>query len=389
MPRNLVLCFDGTKNLFGQNNTNVVRLAQVLDRRNEAQRLYYDPGVGTLPEPNALTAIRKRLSEAIALAFGVGLNANVEEAYAYLMNFWEPDDVVFLFGFSRGAYTARVLAAMLHGLGLLPAGQDHLVPYVMKLFKSIRDGVGDDEASSKYWTVCREFRRTFAREATPGDEARHFRVHFVGVWDTVSSVGWVWDPRTFPYTARNPSVSIVRQAIAIDERRAFFRQNLFRKVPEQDLQERWFPGVHADVGGGYPLADGHLWRAPFVWIVDEARRAGLRIDDDRLTDVIKGSTEHESWKGTQHESLKGAWWLGEAFPKWQWMIQSRRRRLRVNLGRHRSIPNKAEIDRTALLRVRMQDYAPPNLPIEFLDEIRRLTNVPDSLSFERSNAVRN
>src|SRR4051794_41168991 len=110
MPRNLVICCDGTNNQFGPENSNVVRLIQVLDRAPAAQRLYYDPGVGTLPEPGALSWLRKKLSAWYGLAFGAGLAWKVEQSYSFLMDVWEPDDRVFLLGFSRGAYTVRVLA---------------------------------------------------------------------------------------------------------------------------------------------------------------------------------------------------------------------------------------------------------------------------------------
>ena len=105
MSRNFVICCDGTNNQFGPQNTNVVRLVQALDRDPAKQRLYYDPGVGALPEPRALTRLRKWLAKIYGLAFGAGLTWKVEEAYSYLMNYWEPGDRVFLFGFSRGAYT--------------------------------------------------------------------------------------------------------------------------------------------------------------------------------------------------------------------------------------------------------------------------------------------
>ena len=138
MSRNLVLCCDGTDNQFGPQNTSVVRLAQVVERDPQKQLLYYDPGVGTLPEPGVFTRVGKRISELVGLAFGAGLAGKVGEAYSYLMDFWEPGDQVFLFGFSRGAYTVRLLAGMLHALGLLPRGNQNLVPYVMRLFKSVR-----------------------------------------------------------------------------------------------------------------------------------------------------------------------------------------------------------------------------------------------------------
>ena len=101
--RNLILCFDGTNNEFGQEPTNVVRLIQVLDRdRSKKQRLYYDPGIGTLPEPSLFVPALKTLSAWFGLAFGLGLSRKIAQAYTYLMDFLEPGDRVFVFGFSRG-----------------------------------------------------------------------------------------------------------------------------------------------------------------------------------------------------------------------------------------------------------------------------------------------
>jgi uncharacterized protein (DUF2235 family) len=100
--RNLVLCFDGTNYEFGREPTNVVRLIEVLDRdRSKGQRLYYDPGVGTLPEPGAVIPVLKTLTRWFGLAFGLGLSRKIIQAYTYLIDFWEPNDRVFLFGFSR------------------------------------------------------------------------------------------------------------------------------------------------------------------------------------------------------------------------------------------------------------------------------------------------
>jgi len=107
MPKNLVICCDGTNNQFGSNNTNVVRLVQAVERDAVSQHVYYDPGVGTLPEPGWITWVGKAISDIGGLAFGMGLTWKVQEAYCYLMDNWEPGDAVYLFGFSRGAYTAR------------------------------------------------------------------------------------------------------------------------------------------------------------------------------------------------------------------------------------------------------------------------------------------
>jgi uncharacterized protein (DUF2235 family) len=104
MSRNIVICCDGTNNQFGRQNTNVVRLIQSLDRAAGKQLLYYDPGVGTLPEPKAIDAVKKWFRKVVELAFGAGLVQNVVEAYTFLMDYWEPDDRVFLFGFTSGYF---------------------------------------------------------------------------------------------------------------------------------------------------------------------------------------------------------------------------------------------------------------------------------------------
>jgi uncharacterized protein (DUF2235 family) len=269
-----------------------------------------------MPEPGMRGKLLSAWSIVRGLAFGAGLTRNVIEAYTYLMNYWERGDRVFLFGFSRGAYTVRVLAGMLHAVGLLPRGSENMVPYAMRLFKAVRglNSGAEGGKDTKYWKVCKDFRRTLSRPIVDGDDNRHFKTHFIGVWDTVSSVGWVWDPVHFQYTYRNPSVSVVRHAVSIDERRWFFRQNLMAKPrgwggrppPDQDLLQLWFPGVHCDVGGGYPCdsADAsRIWRPALEWMVEEAEAKGLVIDPARRAEVLPaiatGATE--PWADKQDE----------------------------------------------------------------------------------------
>ena len=383
MSRNLVICCDGTNNQFGTQNTSVVRLVQALDRNPTKQRLFYDPGVGTLPEPGHFTAIGKRISEILGLAIGVGLTDKVENAYTFLMDSLELGDQVYLFGFSRGAYTARVLAGLLHTLGLLPRGGHNLTPYVLRLFGGLR-GYHERDDASGFWNLCDEFRRTFSRVAQPGRDDRRFPVRFLGLWDTVSSVGWVWDPVKFPFTTSNPSVSVIRHAVSVDERRAFFRQHLMNPTPGQDLQELWFPGVHSDVGGGYPEADGGLWRIPFEWMISDAEHAGLLVDRARLQTVLNRSPASQTpWNDPQHESLTPLWWPAEFFPKMQWNRKYERRLPTLGLGRPRFIPTGAMMHQSVLLRVRQTAYAPSNFSEAFLQKIRNLGSVPTSLPYER------
>ena len=381
MPKNLVICCDGTNNQFGRENTNVVRVIQALVRDPARQRLYYDPGVGTLPEPGAWTALGKKISTIAGLAFGAGIFWKVQEAYEFLMREWEPGDSVFVFGFSRGAYTARLLAAVLHTLGLLPRGNENLIPYVLRLFKGMpRDESGP--AVDDYFALCDQFRRTFARVVPEEPDDRRFHVHFLGLWDTVSSVGWVWDPPSYPFTARNPSVEVVWHAVSIDERRWFFRQNRIRRAEAgQPLHEAWFPGVHSDVGGGYPEADGGLWRTPFRWVLEGAAETGLLLDSGRLTEVLtRTPPPAEPCAEPKHESLHGVWWLAELFPKLQ--FRDGRRAPAVGLGRHRWIADGASIHACALQRLRTDaTYRPPNLSGAFVEAVCALPVVPDSLPY--------
>jgi uncharacterized protein (DUF2235 family) len=331
-----------------------------------------------------ITGLGKKTSEVLDLAFATGLEAKVQAAYRYLMNFWERDAQVFIFGFSRGAYTARVLAGMLHSLGLLSRGNDDLVPYVMRLFGSLR-GRSEEPADNRYWQLSNGFRKTFGRQT--GDDVRHFRVHFLGLWDTVSSVGWVWDPKSYPFTASNPSAASVRHAVSIDEHRAFFRQNTLnmrRLQPGQDWQEVWFPGYHCDVGGGYRKDQGRLWLVAFDWMIREAVQHGLLIDPGRLDEVRNhdGSVPGPPWAEPANESLEGLWHLAEYYPKRRWDDKTDSYMYRPNLGRPRTIKPGALIHESALHRVQAANYRPANLSPAFIERVQALNPLPEVLPYQ-------
>jgi uncharacterized protein (DUF2235 family) len=218
MARNIVICLDGTSNKFGRDFTNVLRLFDSIERNSPQQITYYDPGVGTLPQPglaNPVKWAKWKLWNLADLAVGWGLEQNVEEAYRFLMNVWEPGDNVFLIAFSRGSYTARVLGGLLHTIGLLRRDTENLVPYLLSMYKSINHDKRDN-----FFELTTRFRNLFCQ---PTGE-KGFPIHFLGVWDTVSSYGWLINP-TFPHTAFNPCIKIVRHAVSVDERRAFFQSN--------------------------------------------------------------------------------------------------------------------------------------------------------------------
>jgi uncharacterized protein (DUF2235 family) len=374
--KNIVICCDGTGNEYGEQNSNVEKLYSALDSSLGPQVSYYHPGVGTMGAKSALTWIGKVWTKFEGLAFGYGLSENIADAYRYLMLTYEPGDKIFIFGFSRGAYTARALCGMLEMFGLLSPGNEGMIPYAIRLFK-MSDGwfawlPGRRKKPTKF-ALAAGFKRTFCRDCKP---------HFVGVWDTVSSVGWILDPiglkpGTLPYTKELGDVSIIRHAVSLDERRAFFRQNLILETlngqPRPNLKQVWFAGVHSDVGGSYPEAESGLSKISLSWMFREASQAGLLLDMKRVGDLLGGYPKYAKplANAMMHNSLKGFWVIGEFYPK---STEKRvsptgvvpaeyKRGIRVNLFRRRFVPEGSCIHESVFLRSKLvPTYQPSNLP---------------------------
>src|SRR5262249_28839120 len=169
--------------------------------------------------------------------------------------------------------------------GLIAAGNGSLAPYAIRMMFAINhaENRGDDQTVKQVFALAQRFRDTYSRDCKP---------HFVGVWDTVSSVGWLAHRTHLPYTANNPDVQISRHAIAIDERRSFFAPNLWRPRSAGpsgpvDLQQVWFPGSHCDVGGGYPEGpESAQSKYPLSWMLSEARAAGLRLAQGKGNEIL-------------------------------------------------------------------------------------------------------
>ncbi len=299
--RNIVVCLDGTNNRYNAANTNVVKLYGLLDRTADDQIAYYQPGIGTMLPVGVWGTIRRWIVARLDLAIAWLLEDHVSAAYRFLMRYHEEGDRIFIFGFSRGAYEARVLAAMLFKTGLLGRGNEELIPFAWEIF-------GRKFGDKTYLG----FRRTFSRTV---------QIHFLGLWDTVSSVGWAWNPTHYQFTADNPAVRTVRHAVALDERRTFFVQNLWtsRVEPGLDSKQVWFPGVHADVGGGYPEAESGLSKVTLQWMVREAEAKGLRLSalakSDAFPPQAAGADAVADAAPMKHESLKGLWWIPELIPR--------------------------------------------------------------------------
>ena len=316
--KNIVVCCDGTGNEYGPNNTNVVKLYQSVVR-DAAQIAFYDPGVGTFSFLGR--ELGRRVGIAMGMAFGAGLQQNIEDAYRYLMDRYEPGDRLFLFGFSRGAFTVRALAGMLHKCGLLQKGSNNLIPYASKIYNRH----DNDEIASG-------FKETYSNECKP---------YFIGVWDTVGSMGLFWGRKFFD-TYLNEDVVYGYQAVSIDERRRKFPISLWnesRKTEGQTIEQVWFPGFHSDVGG-WSRPDAGISDIALKWMLENAQDKGLRLREGSLDSLNPDAS------GQINESRDGFWRI--------WRPSVRR------------IPESAKIHESVFARMNnpANNYRPRNLPAQ-------------------------
>ncbi|KAG2141098.1 hypothetical protein DEU56DRAFT_900780 [Suillus clintonianus] len=213
--RTLVLCFDGTGDQFDSDNSNIVQLFSMLVKDDPTQQLvYYQAGIGTYSIPEMATPFMAKVSKTVDMMIGNHLNAHVMGGYEFLMQNYAAGDKICIFGFSRGAYTARALAGMIHKVGLLPTCNHQQVPFAYNMYS--RD---DPEG----WAQSNAFKKAFSINVD---------IEFVGVWDTVSSVGII--PKRLPFTRANNNIKYFRHAISLDEHRVRFKPNLYTRPTEED-----------------------------------------------------------------------------------------------------------------------------------------------------------
>ncbi|KAF8344878.1 hypothetical protein F5887DRAFT_969295 [Amanita rubescens] len=346
--RVLILCFDGTGNRFGEDNSNVVRFFRALKKDNhDHQILYYQPGIGTYSENRLVTHSVGVVEGWIEFAFATHLDDHVKDGYKFLIQNYSPGDKICLFGFSRGAHTARVVAGMVYKVGILSRENLQQVDFAFNIYMT----------TGPYgYKLSREFKLTFAS---------HVCIDFVGVWDTVASVGLI--PRVHPYTSVNYSVKCFRHALALDERRAKFRPNMWAEntvnheqeldvdfpIPEvdvdkkerieweyippkrnhADVKEVWFAGSHSDVGGGsHPTwRDRSLSFLSLRWIIKECilERTGIQFDFHYLRDALDFDFDN-----LKKEVDKKGLDLGEANQELEKYAKE---------GRSRALPGQADI----------------------------------------------
>lgn len=276
--KNIVICCDGTGNEYGRNNTNVVDTYTVA-LKSKSQVAFYDPGVGTGGwEYDEESSILRAKSDQ---ATGKGLQKNVLDAYTFLMGCFDEGDAVYLFGFSRGAFTVRSLGGMLHKCGLLGRDSLNLIEYASKIYNTRDNDV-----------IAAGFKATFSRSCP---------VHFIGVWDTVESLA-LNAQKKFHNSRLNPEVKFGYHAVSIDEKRKDFPPSLWDEshiAQGQTIEQVWFAGVHSDVGGYYD--ERGLSNIALRWMMDKAMASGMHVDNARLGDYL--GDPH----GVQHESYKGFW----------------------------------------------------------------------------------
>jgi uncharacterized protein (DUF2235 family) len=268
--KRIVLCCDGTWNRADQGSpgdpspTNVVRTGYLIAKATAGnpQIICYDQGVGT----------GNTLDRFSGGAFGHGLDENIFEAYRFLIANYESGDELFLFGFSRGAFTVRSIVGMIRKCGILRRSSVEQYSAAVRLYRDDRHP--DDDGP-------KAFRATHSVSGESG-----IPVKFIGVWDTVGALGiplrglrgLTRRKYQFHDTELSGIVQHAYQALAIDEHRDPFEPALWRykPKPDQTVEQVWFCGVHSDVGGGY--ADRGLSDITLKWMIDKAKSAGLGLD---------------------------------------------------------------------------------------------------------------
>jgi uncharacterized protein (DUF2235 family) len=333
--KRIVICCDGTWSSADREHdgerapTHIPRLAEAVAQADSPaveQRVYYGPGVGSEGS---------WLYRWFAGATGWGLSDNLKDAYRFVVEHYRPGDELYLFGYSRGAFTVRSLAGLIGSAGVLRREFTDRVDAAFDLYKSRSPHKHPDAAKAV------RFRRRFAW-------ADRTSIRFIGVWDTVGALGNPLMLHSSPLSRRvqfhdtrlGPGVRCAYHALAIDETRRHFKAARWRRHPDardQVMEQRWFVGAHGDVGGGSP--NFGLSDLTFEWMIERARGCGLAVEEiDTDSDVFQGPAR----------SRRGLYRL---IPPW-----------------HRPIAEDADadsgeiIDRSAITRFEEDpDYRPPGL----------------------------
>ena len=356
MAKNIVLSSDGTGNRGGKDRgTNVWKLHLAVDRHDHESRrppvpqqlAFYDDGVGTSD---------MRLPKILAGAVGWGLGRNIRQLYTALARNYTPGDAIYLFGFSRGAYTVRSLAGMIATIGVIDANE-------VELPQRLESWVDDAYAAYRKRPLfgADPVRNFKARCTNKGITLRDVSIRFIGVWDTVDAVGVPFDGLRhliykLSFLRREHShqltsnVAHACHAMAIDDKRATFAPLMWnpQATPHATVEQVWFAGVHSNVGGGYPKQG--MATVALYWMMKKACQQGLRV----IPAALNAAHDEANVDSKLYDSRSG-------------LAAYYRYRPRNIAKLHADSNTRPQIHVTALDRIaRATDfYAPTNLPIDF------------------------
>jgi uncharacterized protein (DUF2235 family) len=336
--RNIVVCSDGTTNAFGYGDTNVATLIRALDASQPARQLvFYDQGIGSEPKrvdrlkehksdlgaagealtilPPPVEKFPARITRLRGQLLGYGLKENLREMYRALCAEANCGDRIFLFGFSRGAFTVRALAGLLYHCDVLTKTSVSKEETFDRLFEVA------------YGLFTSHYTDRDNRQKTQAFKEAHTAqcpIAFLGVWDTVKSYGGI-DPVTLPHLRHNASVERICHATAMDEHRTWFKHTTWGwldsdaknaeffagdpRYSTQQIKEVWFPGYHADVGAGGP----DTW--PFHWLFNEACEPSLGLLLNSYGKTLLNRKVLAGTRGNPRDSEHFLWKLSNLVPR--------------------------------------------------------------------------
>lgn len=381
MKRIAIFC-DGTWNRSdAQNPTHVLRLAQAIRptaRDGVTQVVHYLPGVGS---GQGVTKLSRFMDRILGGALGWGLDDRILEAYRALLFTYEPGDQIYIFGFSRGAYTARSLAGMIRTAGILPSNRTDLIPEAMRRYRARegRQSHPDSEASMAARLAMSPHIATSRKDeiwrTDQGIDCHLLDITYVGVWDTVGALGVpsFLGPLARFFNTRyafhdadlSRSVGAARHAVAIDERRRHFPPALWENLDmlngettgnHSRYQQLWFAGNHGIVGGSGAAPE--LSAFPTAWLVAGAQERDLDFDPARLQPLLtcanltaddRGAAGRPSWRNL-----------------WGWLLRDRA----LLCDPQSKEINASQISGAAKERVRQTSYRPRTLDPVLEDLLR-------------------
>lgn len=291
MKRRLIVCCDGTWQDLDQGYpTNVVKMAQAIklvDDQDIHQIVFYDEGLGTTQIKSGRSII-DTLTKLGGGGLGLGIDHKIQDAYCFLCMNYEPGDDIYLFGFSRGAYTVRCLAGLIYNSGLPHREFVRKIPAAYEIYREKQDPKNAPDGKNAI-----AFREQYGQQVP---------IKALCCWDTVASLGIPDIIHSLKLDEKfneryrffddkiNPSIENAIHAVAIDEIRKVFDLTRMESSQPNQVTQVWFPGAHGCVGGGSKeergLSDGAL-----LWMMEQVKKLGLALDATHVEDGINPNFE--------------------------------------------------------------------------------------------------